>query len=176
MKKHTALQAAQWFLSHNRMMEDDYGAESLSNLKLNYLLYYAQGAFLSIMENPLFDEDIVAGEQGPVVESVNRKYKRFGAEGIDFEKDFPLDSYTETEDALLAEIYDAFGQFSAWKLRNMTREERPWKNTGRNCIIENEEIKRYFENQYIDPEGRGIDTVDVLPKEEYDSEEDLIWE
>ena len=175
MKKYTALQAAQWFLSHNRMMEDDYGAESLSNLKLNYLLYYAQGAFLSITGRPLFEEDIMAGEQGPVVESVYHKYKRFGAGGLDFEEDFSTDSYTETEDALLAEIYDVFGQFSAWKLRNIAWEERPWKNTGRNSIMGKDEIKQYFENQYIDPEGWGIDTVDVLPKEEYDSEEDLLW-
>lgn len=175
MKKYTALQAAQWFLSHNKMMADDYGAESLSNVKLNHLLYYAQGAFLSIMGRPLFEEDIVAGEQGPVVESVYHKYKRFGAEGIDFEEDFPHDSYTETEDALLAEIYDTFGRFSAWKLRHMAREERAWQNAERNCIMDKEEIKRYFENQSIDPERWGIDTVYVLPKEEYDPEEDLLW-
>lgn len=175
MKKHTALQAAQWFLSHNKMMADNYGTEYLSNVKLNHLLYYAQGAFLSIMGLSLFEEDIVAREQGPVVESVYHKYKRFGAEGIDFEEDFAPYSYTEIEDALLAEIYDTFGQFLAWKLRNMAREERAWQNAERNCIMDKEEIKRYFENQYIDPERRGIDTVDVLSKEEYDTEEDSLW-
>lgn len=29
--------------------------------------------------------------------------------------------------ALLDEVYDVFGQYSAWKLRNMTHEEQPWK-------------------------------------------------
>lgn len=175
MKKYTALQAAQWFLSHNKMMADDYGAESLSNVKLNHLLYHAQGAFLSIMGHPLFEEDIVAGEQGPVVESVYHKYKRFGEGGIDFEEDFDSAIFTTKEEELLNEVYNEFGQFPAWKLRHMAWEERPWKNTERNCIMDKEEIKRYFENQSIDPERWGIDTVDVLPKEEYDPEEDLLW-
>ncbi len=65
MKKYTALQAAQWFLSHNKMMAGDYGTNPLSNVKLNHLLYYAQGAFLSIMGHPLFEEDIVAGDPRP---------------------------------------------------------------------------------------------------------------
>lgn len=176
MKKHTALQAAQWFLSHNRMMVDDYGAEYLSNLKLNHLLYYAQGCFFAVMGTPLFDDDIVAWEQGPVVESVYQQYNRSGEGGIDFEEDFPPDSFTETENTLLTEIYDTFGQFSAWKLRNMAWEERPWQNMERNCIIEKEDMKRYFKNERIDPEYLGMDVVTVLPKEEYDPEEDLLWE
>lgn len=27
------------------------------------------------------------------------------------------------------EVYKVYGQFSAWKLRNMTHEEASWKNT-----------------------------------------------
>ena len=45
MAMHTASQVAKWFLAHNRIAEDEEGAEHIANLKLQKLLYYAQGIF-----------------------------------------------------------------------------------------------------------------------------------
>ncbi len=44
-------------------------------------------------------------------------------EYVDFSK------FCAEDSALMDEVYEVYGQFSAWKLRNMTHEEASWKNT-----------------------------------------------
>lgn len=149
MAAHSAEQIARWFLAHNRIAESSAGAESISNLKLQKLLYYAQGCFLATTGNPLFPDKIVAWQHGPVVESVYRKYKENGSSGIPFDEDFDFSDFSKEENDLLTEVYDVFGQYSAWKLRNMTHEEAPWKETPPNEVIPNEKIKDYFEKEYM---------------------------
>ena len=150
MAKHTAAQVAKWFLAHNRIATDEEGAEYISNLKLQKLLYYAQGVFLAVTNEPLFDDNIVAWLHGPVVESVYHQYKANGAQGIPFDEDFDFSEFTPEENELLTEVYDVFGQYSALKLRNMTHEETPWKETKQNDIISLQIIKDYFKKEYIE--------------------------
>lgn len=147
---HTALQVAKWFLAYNRIVDIDAGAENISNLKLQKLLYYAQGCFLAVTNAPLFDDAIVAWQHGPVVESVYHQYKDFGANGIDFTEDFDFSQFTDEENDLLQEVYNMFGQYSAWKLRNMTHEETPWKETPRNKEINLETMKNFFKQEYLE--------------------------
>lgn len=57
---------------------------------------------------------------------------------------------------LLNDVWNTYGQFSAWKLRNMTHDEPPWQNAyrlGRNALIKNEELSRYFKTQVTDGEA-----------------------
>lgn len=146
---HTASEVAKWFLAYNRMNETVTGAEAISNLKLQKLLYYAQGCFLAITGNQLFSDKIVAWQHGPVVETVYQTYKHYGASGIDFTEDFDDSSFTEEEKNILGQVYDLFGQYSAWKLRNMTHEETPWKTTVPNEEISLDSIKAYFKENYV---------------------------
>ena len=46
-------------------------------------------------------------------------------------------------------MYDIFGKYSAWGLRNMTHQEAPWLETQRNEVIPLPLIKEYFEKTYI---------------------------
>ena len=149
MVKHTASQVAKWFLAHNRTAMDDEGAEYISNLKLQKLLYYAQGCFLAATDKPLFNDDIVAWQHGPVVESVYHEYKRNGAGGISYDEDFDSSAFSQEENELLTEVYDVFGQYSAWKLRNMTHNESPWIETPQSEVIPKEKIKEYFKREYL---------------------------
>lgn len=149
MKQHTASQVARWFLAYNRVAEAEEGAEYISNLKLQKLLYYAQGCFLAVTDKPLFSDDIVAWQHGPVVECVYHEYKANGANGIHFTDDFDFSEFTDKENALLKEVYDTFGQYSAWKLRNMTHAETPWLTTEQSKVIAPEKIKEYFKQEYL---------------------------
>lgn len=149
MSMHTATDVAKWFLAHNRIAAADEGAEFISNLKLQKLLYYAQGCALAVTDEPLFGDEIVAWQHGPVVECVYHAYKSNGSNGIVFEDDFDFSQFTPEENELLEEVYDTFGQYSAWKLRNMTHEETPWLTTQQSAVISTGVIKDYFKQEYL---------------------------
>jgi uncharacterized phage-associated protein len=150
MSQHTAAEIAKWFLAYNRTKINEEGGEFISNLKLQKLLYYAQGCFLAITDSPLFAEPIIAWGHGPVVESVYLEYKENGANGIVFDDDFDFEAFTDDENNLLIEVFDTFGQYSAWKLREMAHNETPWQETDINNEISQDSIKQYFKEEYID--------------------------
>ena len=146
--RYAAKDIARWFLEYNAKIMIDGDSDHISNLKLQKLLYYAQGSCLAITDKKLFDDPIVAWRHGPVVESVYREYKNNGSCMItEYE---PLDREIDGEiEAILCEVYEVFGQYSAWKLRNMTHDESPWKNTELNDEIPPEDIKEFFKAEYI---------------------------
>lgn len=145
---YSALDIAKWFLAENRRRMIDGESDFLTHLKLQKLLYYAQGCHLAIKDKKLFGENIVAWAHGPVVEKVYSKYKDFGSSPIVFDEEYrqTIDATTE---GILREVFDVFGQYSAWKLREMTHSEEPWKNTPRNGVIDTNLIKDYFKREYI---------------------------
>ncbi|MCA2017202.1 DUF4065 domain-containing protein [Vibrio tritonius] len=127
----------------------DEAEEGISNLKLQKLVYYAQGFYLAINEEPLFHEDIQAWAHGPVVPELYHEYKSFGKEAIAPDVKFnPHTRLTKAEMEHIEEIFDVFGQFSAWKLRNMTHEESPWiENEKSGGTISKQELKSYFDTR-----------------------------
>lgn len=148
MAKYTAIKIAEWFLYYNDVMMNDADADYISNLKLQKLLYYAQGCFLAIKNVPLFDDPIVAWEHGPVVESVYQMFKHNRSNGIIYNGEFDGGIDKEDEE-LLIDVYDVFAKYSAWGLRNLTHNETPWLETNRNEVIDIELIKSYFKENYM---------------------------
>ncbi len=138
-----AKDVANYFLS---LVDEDCG-DSMTNLKLQKLLYYAQGFHLAIHDTPLFDEPIKAWFHGPVVESLYHEYKQYGTGCIPAPDGFDFTIFTDEQKELLDEISNVYGQFSAWKLRNMTHDEPPWKNTPQSEEISHESMKEFFKTQ-----------------------------
>ena len=60
--------------------------DTISNLKLQKMLYYMQGFHLAFFDTPLFDDEIYAWQYGPVVPSVYNEYKRYNAKAINLPK------------------------------------------------------------------------------------------
>ena len=147
--KYTASDIAKWFLYYNNLQMEEADADPITNLKLQKLLYYAQGCYLALKGTPLFDDDIEAWEHGPVVPSVYQEYKGDKGNGIPYRGDYDVDIDPEDE-AVLIEVYEIFGKYSAWGLRNMTHSETPWLSTERNQVIGKDVIKEYFQENYID--------------------------
>jgi len=131
---------ARYFLTK---VDKDAG-DLVSNLKLQKLVYYAQGLHLALYDEPLFPESIEAWQYGSVVPVLYHAYKEYGAGAIEPPKDIDFSHYDERTRSHLDEIYYFFGQFSAGKLANMTHEEDPWKNTATNGIITHQSMKEYF--------------------------------
>ncbi len=76
--QHRALDVARYFL----LKADPDEGELISNLRLQKLLYYAQGFHLALYDELLFAEAVVAWMHGPVVPEVYHEFKRYGAERI----------------------------------------------------------------------------------------------
>lgn len=139
----SAHDVAKYFLTYS----DEETGDLISNLKLQKLLYYAQGFYLALFGRPLFNEAIEAWQHGPVVPGVYRAYREYGGQGIPAPEDFDLSILTDEERGVLDEVYSVYGQFSAWKLRNMTHEESPWQDSNINDVISHDAMTNYFITQ-----------------------------
>lgn len=115
---------ARYFLA----LTDEESGDAISNLKLQKLVYYAQGFHLALHDEPLFGEKIEAWLHGPVIPDLYHYYKEHGSTPIPKPLDVDFSIYTDEVKELLDEVYTVYGQYSAWKLRELTHEEPTWKN------------------------------------------------
>ena len=145
--KYTAEKIAQWFIHYGAA---DSAPGDLSNLKLQKLLYYAQGWHMALKDQPLFPDEIQAWSHGPVINNLYHRFKHFGSGDVMPEPTSGFqwaDIDGDTTD-LLIEVWEKYAQFSAWKLRNMTHEEAPWRESWRpnmhNLVIPADQIGAYF--------------------------------
>lgn len=137
---------AKYFLS----LADEDAGDLISNLKLQKLVYYAQGFHLAIYDEPLFKEPIEAWTHGPVVPDLYHAYKEYGSGLIPIPNDLDDSIYSDEAKELLDDVYAVYGQFSAWKLRNMTHEEAPWQDYQPKGTIPRKALKAYFKTQTVD--------------------------
>ena len=136
----TAKDVAEYFLSLNNPELGD----SISNLKLQKLCYYAQGFHLALNDGkPLFRDSIAAWQHGPVIPQLYHEYKSYGGNPIPPPEHPKINADSKTG-KFLSEVFDAYGQFSAWKLRDMTHGEPPWKDTPSGGSISHESMREYF--------------------------------
>jgi uncharacterized phage-associated protein len=56
---------------------------------------------------------------------------------------------SKSEGDLIASVWEVYGQFSAWKLRDMTHKEMPWLNTAKNHIISHEKLSKFFKTLVV---------------------------
>ena len=148
---------ALWFIYKSNADEKEHSNseelfEGISDLKLQKLLYYAQGICLSMTGNKLFPNKIYAWEHGPVVKEVYDTYKKYGSSYIPSVSNEHNDKIvTSIENntqvsKILNIVYDNFAIYTAWQLRNMTHKVgSPWYNTPKNKEISVNLIKKYFD-------------------------------
>ena len=142
----TCFDVANYFLRR----ADDNAGDLISNLKLQKLVYYAQGYHLALFGKPLFNERIEAWMHGPVIPEMYYAFKQFGDGPVFPNYDFDAPSvFNQDELNLLDEVYQILGQFSAWRLRDMTQGEHPWKDTSQGEEITHDSLESYFKTQLI---------------------------
>ena len=121
-EKCTALEAANYLLYLT-----DGAYEDMTNMKLNKLLYYAQGYSLKQTGHVLFSDEVEAWEHGPAINSVYQKYKNNG--------DKPITTYDSEEAGrmpkeaidILLSVAREYGRYNASTLRGMTHVPKsPW--------------------------------------------------
>lgn len=142
----SAKNVAEYFLK----LVDEEAGDLMTNMKLQKLAYYAQGIYLALYNKPIFPEPIEAWVHGPVVPKLYQEYKPYGSGAIPAPQEISIDSYNSNEIDTLNEVYDVYGQFSAWVLSNMTHEEPPYKNTPQGQVIDHTLLKSYFKTQLVE--------------------------
>jgi uncharacterized phage-associated protein len=144
----SAHEIAKYFVS----LVDEEAGDSISNLKIQKLLYYAQGFHLAFFDKPLFPEAIKAWAHGPVVPQVYHDYKEYGAGPILLTK-VNLDDYPAQIREFLDEVYSVYGQFTASKLRDLSHSEPPWKDTPQSETIPHETMRTFFKTLLVNDDN-----------------------
>jgi uncharacterized phage-associated protein len=111
------------------LLEIQSEAATITPLKLQKLLYYAQGYALAFFGQRLFPEPIEAWEKGPVVPSVYEEFKSHGAARLPRPDGFDVLSLDGKARAAIERAYADFGEVDARELAAQTHEEAPWKET-----------------------------------------------
>ncbi len=138
-----------WFLAANRLLMVDEGAEVMTLPRLIRLLYFTQAASMALRDVPMYDEPIIAGSRGPIIECVYDRLSKFGADGIPYDTPPDVNAIDPETTTLLQDVYRSFGQYSAWGLANLIRRETAWKDTPKDEEISRAMMKEYFTRNYL---------------------------
>ena len=160
---------------------------SMTNLRLNKLLYFAQGWSLARNGKPLFPDEIQAWDLGPVVSDIYHKFSRYGSNEIEKTSgEYSSRVFSNDELNLLIDVIREYGERNTCELVDLSHQNgSPWKDAYsemRNTTISQDSIRNYFskgkmQNSFQMPTFSENDSVGfrdeegflVLPKE-YDDD------
>lgn len=115
-------------------------------MKLQKLVYYSQAWALAWDDGPLFDEEIEAWDQGPVVPSLWRV--RQGLLYVEFNDIAHLGNPSSLNPTQIQDVdlvLDLYGRFHAEALSEMSHAEEPWIAAHRRrSAISPDALERYF--------------------------------
>lgn len=118
--------------------------DTISNLKLQKLLYFAQGFHLAAFGEALFCQDMIAWTYGPVVPEVYDVYKKYHKRAINTAGVTDSVVLAPQEAALFDKVYLEYSRYSAVALMQMTHSAGPWLNHKVGEVMPKSEIRDYF--------------------------------
>lgn len=117
----------------------------ITNLKLQKILYFAQGNSYMLYGEPMFCDDICAWKYGPVVEEVYNEYSwRRSFSILEPRNVSTLDKRAMD---IIKSLVEDTKDMNAWDLVDITHSEGPWKDVFDNggSVISKDKIKEYWE-------------------------------
>jgi uncharacterized phage-associated protein len=126
-------QVADFFLTKLDVEKGD----SITPLKLQKLVYYAQAWHITIFGEPLFSEKIEAWAHGPVVKKLWERFKGLPKDKSIDRFNLPIESLTFPDNTLqlLEEVNTIYGEHTGSHLENLTHSELPWQNARKGLPI-----------------------------------------
>jgi uncharacterized phage-associated protein len=172
---------ANYILEVSREEDEDGEYELISHMKLQKLVYFCQGYSLALLGKPLFPETIEAWKHGPVCPKLYHLLKGYGSSPVTAIVDPDKIALDDQEKCLVRMVYGVYGQYSAARLRKITHEEGPWKDTWAETPIPQEDMATYFESLIeVNPadippstESEKKELLKILEKAHADGEIDL---
>jgi uncharacterized phage-associated protein len=152
----TYVDIAEYFIAFSNTVNT-----SITNLKLQKLVYYAQAWHLALFNRPLFQGNFQAWTHGPVLPTLYYRYKEFSGRPIELPEldEEHLDQLeqkfgTDLTD-FLEEIISKYYGFTAVQLESLSHSEQPWVSARNglidksvsNNIINNKDILNFYKNQ-----------------------------
>lgn len=115
-----AVEIARWFYKNNIQVK----ANSRSgNIVVQKLCYYSQAMYMAVYNKPLFEEKILAWENGPVINEVYTAYRWYNyIIGIPNDVKMP-----EKVEHILKVVNSVYGVKTPEELIESTHAEMPWK-------------------------------------------------
>lgn len=155
----------------------------MTNMKLNKLLYFAQGTHLSRTGKRLFNNNVQAWTHGPVIPSVYFKYNSYESGPISkVDDNYSFNLFSSEERTTLLDVMREMGKYTASTLRNITHMPgSPWSTTfsdKEKRQIPVDVLRKYFTEHPVNEfrlSGK-IPITQALPKDWYDPKEDSVWE
>lgn len=122
--------------------------KSITNLRLQKLLYFLQGEYCLIRDDRLLKDDFYAWQLGPVIPKIYEEYSVFSSYDISVVSENEFDNIYISDKVLINMILNAYSNLSTWELVEKSHHEDPWKYTvdvfGENSIIPFELIRKYY--------------------------------
>lgn len=119
---------------------------TVSNLRLQKLLYFVQSAFLAITGKPCFEDDFEAWDYGPVVPEVYRKYKIFGSTMIPSLENMDKSNIQNEDRKLIDHTLEICSRYATSQLVEISHKQAPWRNAympGMSNVITKNSILKY---------------------------------
>lgn len=124
---------------------------SITNLKLQKILYYVQGYSLKMFGVPAFDDEIYAWHYGPVVPMAYYEFNIYGACPLTWDVNDELPIFKARYVNMVDAVIDKCMPYFSSALVEKTHREAPWKNAYVGSVITKRAMKFYFDNN--DPLG-----------------------
>jgi uncharacterized phage-associated protein len=119
--KPTVLQVANYFLK----MVDRESGSSITHLKLQKLVYYAQAWHLVFSGEPLFNSKIEAWVHGPVCPELYNEFRGSGFDNLPAPEG-KLYEFNQSESETLDAVWETYGSYDGKYLEDLTHQELPW--------------------------------------------------
>lgn len=141
-----ANQIAEFFI--RRFIKTD---SPITHLKLQKLLYYAQGIGFGRCDLKLIQGPFLAWEHGPVIKEIYDTYKAQDKNPLPVNEKINLEALLKNEIVtnILEETVSLYGIYDAWFLRDKTHQEKPWLETPKDAVISDDLMISFFKKALV---------------------------
>lgn len=117
----------------------------VDHLKLQKLVYYAQGFHLGFRDRPLFEGELRAWAYGPVSPDLWQRY-RYRRDYLEPPEAVDESVFTDDAREVITMVHERFRNDSGLHLYRRTHDERPWVTAceGDDDLIQNEVMAEFF--------------------------------